>query len=230
VILGPSTFRFFRDLTRHNRTAWMDANRERYQEHVIGPLRTLLEALTPAVLSLHPDFETSGRTGVNLSRINRDTRFAKDKRPYRSRMYLQFSRPLASDDDGQLYVGVGADGATIGFRVYGGKRDSTLVRVGRARAATRRAWLSRQRRRLARRYESYWYRTEKGSWTQQDGFPVAPEDWARLQGLVVRRRFAPQAVAARGFVKDVMRIFRDLYPVYAFTCLDTDVDDNRSRR
>jgi uncharacterized protein (TIGR02453 family) len=217
--LGPETFRFFRDLSRNNRTAWMNAHRERYQRHVIAPLRTLLEDLTPAVLSLHPDFETSGRTGVNFSRINRDTRFAKDKRPYRSRMYLHFSRPLAGDDDGQLYVGVSGEEVTVGFRIYGGRRDSTLARVGRARAAASRVWLARQKRRLARRYDSYWYRTEKGEWRPHDGFPVAAEDWARLQGLVVRRRFSPRAASARRFPRDAMRIFRDLFPVYRFTSL-----------
>ncbi len=217
--LGPETFRFFRELARNNRTAWMDANRERYQEHVVAPLRALLEALTPAVLSLHPDFETSGRSGANLSRINRDIRFAKDKRPYRSQMYLQFSRPLPSGDDGQLYLGVSADAVTVGFRIYGGRRDSTLAQVGKVRSAEDRPWLARQKRRLARKYESYWYRTEKGTWTKHGGFPVGVEDWARLQGLVVRRRFGPRAAAAPGFAREVMRIFRDLFPVYRFTSL-----------
>lgn len=217
--LGPPTFRFFRDLARNNRTAWMEANRERYQDHVVAPLRALLEALTPALLSLDPDFETSGRVGVNFSRINRDIRFAKDKRPYRAQMYVLFSRPVPSGDDGQLYVGVSADAVTVGFRVYGGRRDSTLAQIARPRAAASGPWLQRQKRRLARRYESYWYRTEKGAWTTHDGFPVAPLDWARLQGLVVRRKFSPRAASASAFVKDAMRIFRDLYPLYRFTCL-----------
>jgi uncharacterized protein (TIGR02453 family) len=215
--LGPETFRFFRDLARNNRTAWMETHRERYQRHVIAPLRTLLADLTPAVLSLHPDFETSGRTGANFSRINRDTRFAKDKRPYRTRMYLRFSRPLVGDDDGELYVGVSAQDVTAGFRIYGGRRDSTLAQVGRARAGTGRTWLARQKRRLGPRYDSYWYRTEKGAWTKHDGFPVAAEDWARLQGLVVRRQFSTRAAAEKAFPKDVMRVFRDLFPVYRFT-------------
>ncbi len=217
--LGPETFRFFRELKRNNRTAWMDANRESYQAHVVAPLRFLLETLTPVVLSLDPDFETTGRAGTNLSRINRDIRFAKDKRPYRAQMYLQFSRPIPSADDGQLYVGVSADGATVGFRIYGGRRDSTLVQVGRARAAQGRAWLGRQKRRLARKYDCYWYRTEKGEWTRCPGFPVAADDWARLQALIVRREFSPRAAAAPRFVKDVIGVFRDVFPVYRFTCL-----------
>jgi uncharacterized protein (TIGR02453 family) len=217
--LGSETFRFFRDLARNNRTAWMEANRDRYQQRVIVPLRSLLAALTPAVLSLDPDFDTSGRTGRNLSRINRDTRFAKDKRPYRSQMYLRFSRPLVADDEGELYVGVNATDVTVGFRIYGGRRDSTLVQVGRARAAASAAWLRRQKRRLGRRYDSYWYRTEKGAWTKHHGFPVTSEDWARLQALIVRRRFSAHAASATSFPKDAMRVFRDLFPLYRFTSM-----------
>jgi len=217
--LGPETFRFFRDLARHNRTAWMEANRERYQDCVVAPLRGLLAALTPAVLSLHPDFDTSGRTGKNLSRINRDTRFAKDKRPYRSQMYLRFTRPIVADDEGELYVGVNATDVTVGFRIYGGRRDSTLVQVGRSRAAASTAWLRRQKRRLGNRYDCYWYRTEKGTWTKKEGFPATAEEWSRLQALVVRRRFSPRAAFAKHFPKDAMRVFRDVFPLYRFTCV-----------
>ncbi len=227
--LGSKTFRFFHDLARNNRTSWMEANRERYQEQVIAPLRSLLAALTPAVLSLDPDFDTSGKTGANLSRINRDTRFAKDKRPYRSQMYLRFSRPLVADDEGELYVCVNATEVTVGFRIYGGRRDSTLVRVGRTRATQSRPWLRRQKRRLGGRYDCYWYRTEKGTWTKTNGFPATAEDWGRLQALVVRRRFSPRTASAERFPKDAMRVFRDVFPLYRFTCIADSASPRRGQ-
>src|SRR5258707_12988861 len=71
----------------------MDANRERYQGALIHPFRRLLEELAPGVLELDSRFDTSGRTGANFSRINRDIRFAKDKTLYKTHMYLKFSVP-----------------------------------------------------------------------------------------------------------------------------------------
>ena len=68
-IVTSETFRFFRDLSRNNRTEWMDSNRDRYKQCVVQPLRALCEELAPAMLKLDPQFETSGRTGANLSRI-----------------------------------------------------------------------------------------------------------------------------------------------------------------
>src|SRR5260221_10268817 len=117
-IITRETFRFFRDLSRNNRTEWMQTNRERYQECVVQPLRCLCEELAPAILRLDPRFETSGRTGANLSRINRDIRFAKDKTPYRTQMYLKFSMPFGADGEtGQLYVGISTKAVTAGIPV-----------------------------------------------------------------------------------------------------------------
>ena len=90
-IFTKEIFQFFRELGRHNKKVWMDANRERYQETVVLPFRRLCEELSPAVLKLNPRFDAMGRRGANFSRINRDIRFAKDKTPYRTQMYLKFS-------------------------------------------------------------------------------------------------------------------------------------------
>ena len=73
---------------RNNQKAWFDANRARYDQHVVGAFRGLLEALSPALLKLNPHFEVGGKTNGNFSRINRDIRFSKDKCPYKSNYYL----------------------------------------------------------------------------------------------------------------------------------------------
>jgi uncharacterized protein (TIGR02453 family) len=139
AIFSAETFRFFRELGRNNRKAWMDSNRERYRAHVVEPLRALLDALAPLAQQLNPDFDTSGRTGRNFSRINRDVRFAADKSPYRTQMYLTFSDQRSPDgDDGQLYVGVSPDAITSGFRIYSQGRGSRLAQVALPRDGKRR--------------------------------------------------------------------------------------------
>jgi uncharacterized protein (TIGR02453 family) len=113
----------------------MHENRARYDAHVVAPFRRLLEALTPKIKWLNPQIDTGGRTGQNFSRINRDIRFAKDKSPYRTQMYLMFSEPSAKGQDaGQFYVGVSADTVTAGFRIYGDRKHSPLALKTRPRA------------------------------------------------------------------------------------------------
>ena len=218
-IITRETFRFFRDLARNNRTAWMQANRERYQECVVHPLRRLCEELSPAVLRLDPGFETSGRTGANLSRINRDIRFAKDKTPYRAQMYLKFNAPFDGDGEaGQLYVGISAKTVTAGFRIYSGakRKESTLAQIAGPRLEANPRWLAQQKKRLSRRYESYWYSTEKGEWTKHSGWP-ATENWKKLQAWIVRRDLGTAAATRGSFSNDLARVFRDLHPLLRFT-------------
>jgi uncharacterized protein (TIGR02453 family) len=220
-LLTRETFRFFRDLSRNNRTEWMESNRDRYKQCVVDPLRTLCEELAPAVLKLDAQFETSGRTGANLSRINRDIRFAKDKTPYRTEMYVKFSAPFAGDGEtGQLYVGISAKTVTSGFRIYSGskRKDSALAQIADARIEANPRWIAQQQKRLGRRYESYWYSTEKGEWKQHDGWPPA-ENWEKLQAWIVRRDLGTAAAMRKAFCAELLKIFRDLHPLLRFTSL-----------
>jgi uncharacterized protein (TIGR02453 family) len=215
-IFTLETFRFFRDLARHNKKTWMDANRERYQERVVQPFRRLLEATAQDVLQLDPGFEP------RFSRINRDIRFAKDKTPYRPQMYLEFRAPFPGEGEaGQFYIGLSADAATAGFRIYGGskRKESALAQIGDVRMEAKPKWLAQQKKRLGRRYESYWYSAANGEWTKHDGWPVTAEDWKRVHGWVVRRKLTRAAATRASFPRDAAKIFRDLYPLMQFTSL-----------
>jgi len=223
-VFTRETFRFFKDLSRNNSKAWMDVNRERYQTSILQPFRRLLEELSNDVLKLDSRFDVSARTGPNFSRINRDIRFARDKTPYKTQMYLKFSVPVPDNGEtGQLYVGLSPDTVTAGFRIYsGGKRKgSVLALVGQVRVQADPGWVGKQRKRLSRRYESYWYTTEKGEWTNHSGWPIAPESWNRILAWIVRRKLSPAAATRATFPRDIANIFRELYPLLRYTSLPT---------
>jgi uncharacterized protein (TIGR02453 family) len=220
---GNATFRFFRELRRNNHKLWMDENRGRYKECVVQPFRRLLETLSPAVLKLDENFDVCGRTGVNFSRINRDIRFAKDKTPYKAQMYLKFQRPLAGErETGQLYVGLSLDAVTTGFRIYCGakRKESLLALVAQPRVMAKPKWVAGQKKRLGRKYESYWYSTVKGEWTKHNGWPTDPEDWKKLQAWIVRRKMKPADAMNENFCDEISRTFKALYPLLKFTSIE----------
>ena len=221
-VFTRETFRFFKELGRSNSKTWMDENRERYHSTVVQPFRQLWAELSPAMLELDARFDVSGRTGSNFSRINRDIRFARDKTPYKTQMYLKFSVPAPGNGEtGQLYVGVSANTVTAGFRIYsGGKRKgSVLATIAQARAQTGPGWVAKQKRRLGRRYESYWYTTQKGEWTKNSGWPVAREDWDKILAWIVRCKVSPAAATRASFSRDLIKVFRELYPLLRYTSL-----------
>ncbi|HTU34579.1 MAG TPA: DUF2461 family protein [Candidatus Acidoferrum sp.] len=211
--------RFFRELSRNNNKPWMDANRARYRAEVVEPFRATLDRLTPAARKLNSRFVITGRVSDNFSRINRDIRFARDKTPYRPHMYLFLAEP--GEDVGQLYIGVSADAVTCGFRIYGAGRTAPLVQFGRARACDNEKWLARQKKRLGRRFESYWYLTDKGEWTKHVGWPVEPDEWKKLKAWIVRRKFSPSAASRDGFEDAAIRVFRQVCPLMEFSCSPT---------
>lgn len=222
AIFTRDTFKFFRDLARNNKKVWMDTNRDRYQQCVVQPFRRLLEELAPFVLHLDADFDTSGRSGANFSRINRDIRFAKDKTPYRAQMYLKFSPAFPGHGEtGQLYTGLSADAVTVGFRIYSGakRKESALGLIAEPRVLANPKWVAQQKKSLGRRYDSYWYSAQKGEWTKHDGWPLTTEDWKKLQGWVVRRKLNTAAATRSSFARDVARIFRDVFSLLRFTSL-----------
>jgi uncharacterized protein (TIGR02453 family) len=222
TVFRKETFIFFRDLSRNNRKAWMDENRDRYKACIVQPFRHLLDELAPSVLELDSDFDVTGRTGANFSRINRDIRFAKDKTLYKSQMYLKFQRPSPGDrESGQLYVGLTKDVVTVGFRLYsGGKRkESALALIAQPGVEQNPQWVARQKKRLARGFDSYWYTTEKGEWTKHDGWPTDPAAWKKIQAWIVRKKMSPAAATRAAFPGEVLKVFRTLYPLLKFTSI-----------
>jgi len=221
-IFSIETFQFFRELGKNNRKAWMDENRERYQKTIVQPFRKLLEELSRPVLAMNNEFDASGRTGPNFSRINRDIRFAKDKTPYKTQMYLKFPTPAPGNrENGQLYVGLSTEAVTAGFRIYaGGKRkESTLALIAEPRVLANPRWISQQKKRLGRKYDSYWYTTEKGEWTKHEGWPTEPENWKKIQAWIVRRKMKPSEAMRASFTREVAKVFKDVYPLVKFTSL-----------
>jgi len=220
-VFSKDTFQFFRDLKKHNKKEWMDAHRDRYQTSVVKPLKKLLEEMAPAVLKLDQRFETTGRRGANFSRINRDIRFAKDKTLYKTNMYLKFPVLLGTDQEsGELYAGVSADTATAGFRIYGGskRKQSVLALIAEPRIAKNPKWLARQKKKLSRKYESYWYSTIKGDWKSNSGWPTN-EDWPKLRAWVVRKKLSPAAATRPSYPAELVKIFRDVYPILRFVSI-----------
>jgi uncharacterized protein (TIGR02453 family) len=72
--------RFFENLKKHMNREWFQAHKAEYQALWAGPMQALLEELSAKLVKSYPDCEL-GRPKV--LRIQRDTRFSRDKTPYK---------------------------------------------------------------------------------------------------------------------------------------------------
>ena len=75
------TIQFFLDLKFHNNTTFFHEQHERYVECVQHVFYSMIDDLAPAMRKIDPLMEV--RPHKCLSRIHRDTRFSRDKSPYR---------------------------------------------------------------------------------------------------------------------------------------------------
>ena len=79
------SFRFLRGLARHNERAWFLAHKDAYEADVRAPFQRLLVDLQPALAEVSQHYRADPKpVGGSLFRIQRDTRFANDKTPYKS--------------------------------------------------------------------------------------------------------------------------------------------------
>ena len=96
--ITPRLFRFFAELARNNERTWFEDNKARYVAEVRDPLLRFVEAFGPrlARISLHMTADPRP-VGGSLFRIHRDTRFARDKSPYKTHAGLSFRHVAGRD-------------------------------------------------------------------------------------------------------------------------------------
>ena len=84
------TLRFFLDIRFHNQINYFEEHRQDYIRDVQTPFYAFISELAPRMQRIDPQMEI--RPHKCLARIRRDTRFTKDKSPYRDHLWLLFRR------------------------------------------------------------------------------------------------------------------------------------------
>ncbi|MCD4690483.1 TIGR02453 family protein [bacterium] len=86
------TLRFYAELSRHNDKPWFDAHKDDYRAHVLEPSQEFVREMNAALRKLAPNVVTDTRTNGagSIFRIYRDTRFSRDKTPYKTSLGIFF--------------------------------------------------------------------------------------------------------------------------------------------
>ncbi|HEX2947425.1 MAG TPA: DUF2461 domain-containing protein [Clostridia bacterium] len=88
----PQTLQFLMELQFNNNKAWFEENKQRYLNEVAEPFKMLVKELAPFMLEIDQGLETRAEIGKTISRIYRDTRFSKEKTPYKTSVWITFRR------------------------------------------------------------------------------------------------------------------------------------------
>jgi uncharacterized protein (TIGR02453 family) len=108
---------FLKRLKKNNRREWFQPRKEEYEELLKTPMTLLVADLAECFRKTAPEIRFTPRS---VLRIYRDTRFSKDKTPYKTHIAASFSMSGAHKtmDAPGLYVHVAPDEVFIGGGLY----------------------------------------------------------------------------------------------------------------
>ena len=93
-----TTLKFLKELERNNNRDWFADNKPRYEALVLEPALDFIATMGPHLHKISDHFEAiPKRQGGSLMRVYRDTRFSKDKTPYKTNIGIQFRHELGKD-------------------------------------------------------------------------------------------------------------------------------------
>lgn len=205
---------FLRDLKEHNERDWFKPRKQTFEDELLWPARCLVADF--ARQAAHAGLPLTGDPARALFRIYRDTRFSKDKRPYKTHLGLVLSRSGSKKEDGVLYVHVEPGASFLGGGYW--EPEAQLLRRWRARiAAEPDEWLDVVERVEAaglgvRPWDSL-KRMPRGFEDQADS-PVA--DWLKAKSFIASRPVPDEALTRPDFTADVVQTAREMLPLLEF--------------
>ncbi|MEM7776203.1 MAG: DUF2461 domain-containing protein [Pseudomonadota bacterium] len=117
VTFTDTSFRLLADLVQNNSRDWYQAHRSEFTLHVLDPFAQLLEGISAKLIDHHMDFRGGRNT---MFRMNRDTRFSKDKSPYKTSVSgLLTPSGEKRERTGFIYLQLDTSGGFAAFGRYG---------------------------------------------------------------------------------------------------------------
>jgi len=213
--LGPGLFRFLKDLKAHNERAWFLENKARYEAEAREPMLRLIAAFSGPLASLNRHFAADPRpSGGSMFRIYRDTRFSKDKTPYKTHVAAHF--PHRTVQAGGVhgpgfYLHLEPGGSFAGGGLWHPDPDA-LFKVRQAIVARSAAWKKLKDTGLEIEGEAL-------KRVPQGFDPDHP--WAedlKFKDFYVSTAFSDAQVLAPGFPDRLLGALGDASPLVAFLC------------
>ena len=131
------TIRFLEALKANNNREWFKENKARYEDDVLDVALRFIISMQEPLAELAPRFTAvPTRVGGSLMRVYRDTRFSKNKLPYKTNIGIQFRHEQAKDVHAPgYYLHIEPDEAFLGVGMW--RPDAEPLRAIRERIAAR---------------------------------------------------------------------------------------------
>lgn len=219
-LLGPGVFRFLKDLKAHNDREWFAENKARYEAEARGAMLRFIGEFSGPLSTISRHFIADPRpSGGSMFRIYRDTRFSKDKTPYKTHLAAHFPHRAAKAGGVHgpgFYLHLEPGGSFAGGGLWH-PEPSALLLVRQAIATKPAAWKALRKSGLE----------IEGDALQRvpQGFPAdhpCAED-LKLKDFYTTTRFTNAQVLAPDFLDRATQACQEAAPLVAFLCKALDL-------
>ena len=116
----PETLKFLGELKVNNNRDWFNENKHRYESDVLDVALNFIQSMHDPLGEFAPHFTAiPKRMGGSLMRVYRDTRFSKNKTPYKTNIGIQFRHEQAKDVHSPgYYVHIAPDELFLGAGMW----------------------------------------------------------------------------------------------------------------
>ena len=192
---------------------WFKAHKADFERLVRTPMIELLERLAPAMLDIDPLLNCAPKSCI--SRIYRDTRFAKDKSIYRDVMWCSFMRDkkIYNGLPG-FYVEISPCGFQYGCGYYQASRESMEAMREMIRAGDK---VFENARRAYDKQSMFKLEDTKYKRTRNADQPEALREWLDQRSLCANAASTDiETMLSDGFAEKLSADFARIAPLYTF--------------
>jgi len=184
----PATLEFLTELQENNNREWFNTHKERYEEKVRGPALDFIADFGPGLKSLSRHFlAIPKKSGGSMMRPYRDTRFSKDKTPYKTNIGIQFRHERGKDVHAPgYYLHIEPDSFFLGVGIW--RPDGTALKgIREAIDENQKKWLTLKNGGFTQIFEL----SGSSLKTQPRGYPKdhLQIQWLRFKDFIVSKNF-----------------------------------------
>jgi uncharacterized protein (TIGR02453 family) len=219
----PDLFAFLTDLRANNDREWFAANKDRYETALLEPALEFVADFAPRLEKISSHFRADPRpSGGSLFRIYRDTRFSKDKTPYKTNAGIHFRHERAKDAHAPgFYLHLSPGEIFAGGGIWH-PDTATALRIREAIDEDQDGW------RRATRGSAFTKRFTLGGDSLKRPPAGFDADHPFIDDLKRKDYFGwmqltEETVTAPGFLAEYERVCKDAWPLVRFLCDAVDV-------
>lgn len=210
---SPQALAFFEGLAINNDRQWFDAHRADYEQYLLAPLKALVSDLAGPMLAIDPDLVTIPAVDKTISRIYRDTRFTRNKSPYKTCLWITFKRPSRDWKEAPcFFFELSADAYRYGMGFYSASKETMdrLRRLIETKPAAFRKSVACLEKQTIFELEGERYKRPLNA-----ALPDDLQQWHQRRNVyLVCNRTAGGRLFTRGICDDLREGFSLLAPVY----------------